>query len=79
MYGINTLKGGDAMVRARKVGTYLYLLADLEGNELLNSTTEVKSLSSPKEGMWGFTFLFVEIKDILNKEDKLKVDEKENF
>ena len=51
MCGINTLKGGDAMVRARKVGTYLYLLADLEGKELLNSTTEVKGLSSPEEGM----------------------------
>ena len=51
MCGINTLKGGDAMVRARKVGTYLYLLADLEGKELLNSTTEVKGLSSPKEGI----------------------------
>ncbi len=39
------------MVRARKVGIYCYLLADLEGNELLNSTTAVKGLSSPKEGI----------------------------
>ena len=77
MCGINTLKGGDAMVRARKVGIYLYLLADLEGKELLNSTTEVKNLSSIKEGIWGFIFLFVEIKGYPNKEDKLKVDEKE--